>query len=244
MRIDGVIERRLLVNYRVAPEVLQPWLPAPFRPQLRDGAGVAGICLIRMGDLRPAGLPSWAGTRSENAAHRIAVEWDGPAGPLTGVYIRRRDTDARLNVLAGGRVFPGRHRLARFDVSEDERRVQVACRSLDGTVTVDVAVRVAAALEGSALFDDIADASAFFEAGNVGYSGTMAGGRVEGVELRTRAWRVEPVTVEHASSSWLDDPARFPPGSAVLDSAMLMRQVPVTWHPAGMARRGRLPASG
>jgi hypothetical protein len=32
----------LLVNYRVDPECLRPILPARARPQLVDGAGVAG----------------------------------------------------------------------------------------------------------------------------------------------------------------------------------------------------------
>lgn len=32
--VRGVIERRILVNYRVDPEVLAPLLPSPFRPKL------------------------------------------------------------------------------------------------------------------------------------------------------------------------------------------------------------------
>lgn len=75
--IRGVIDRRILVNYRVDPEALAPLLPAPFRPQLQRGYGVAGICLIRLRGVRPKFLPSWLGISSENAAHRVAVEWDG-----------------------------------------------------------------------------------------------------------------------------------------------------------------------
>ena len=83
--MSSVIERRLLVNYRVDPEVaaklLAPLqLPAPLRPQLVNGWAVAGICLIRLGRLRPSRLPGWAGMRTENAAHRIAVEWDSTGG--------------------------------------------------------------------------------------------------------------------------------------------------------------------
>jgi hypothetical protein len=100
--LAAVIERRILVNYRVDPDLLGSYLPAPFRPALVGGHGVAGICLIRLGRIRPAGLPA-AGLRSENAAHRVAVCWDGPDGPVTGVYIPRRDTSSRLAALAGGR---------------------------------------------------------------------------------------------------------------------------------------------
>ena len=46
--VRGVIRRRILVNFRVAPEVMQRHLPQPFRPKLLGGQAVAGICLIRL----------------------------------------------------------------------------------------------------------------------------------------------------------------------------------------------------
>ena len=55
--MQGEIERRLLVNYRVDPEVMARVLPQPFRPQLVGDAAVAGICLIRLGHLRPSRVP-------------------------------------------------------------------------------------------------------------------------------------------------------------------------------------------
>ena len=51
--LAGIMDRRLLVNYRVDPAILQRLLPAPFRPKLTHGMGVAGICLIRLTQLRP-----------------------------------------------------------------------------------------------------------------------------------------------------------------------------------------------
>lgn len=39
---------------------------------------MAGICLIRLRDLRPGGAPTGLGLRTENAAHRVAVESDYP----------------------------------------------------------------------------------------------------------------------------------------------------------------------
>ncbi|WP_218137711.1 hypothetical protein [Streptomyces sp. 2131.1] len=44
------------------------------------GHAVTGICLLRLGSVRPVRAPKALGLRSENAAHRIAVEWDGPDG--------------------------------------------------------------------------------------------------------------------------------------------------------------------
>src|SRR5258708_1309873 len=74
--IRGVMDRRILVNYRVDPSVLALLLPATFRPKVVHGVGMVGICLIRLKKVRPAFFPSWLGISSENAAHRTAVEWE------------------------------------------------------------------------------------------------------------------------------------------------------------------------
>ena len=163
------IERRLLVNYRVDPRYLDGLLPRPFRPRLVAGYAVAGICLIRLGALRPLALPAPRGLRTENAAHRIAVEWDDPSGPRTGVYIPRRDTASRLTALAGGRLFPGYHRRARFSVREDGTRLQVAYTA-DDDAHVEVDVSVCDHWPGGALFASLDEASAFFREGSTGYS--------------------------------------------------------------------------
>lgn len=237
--IQGIVERRLLVNYRVEPEVLSRLLPSPFRPQLLDGWAVAGICLIRMGHLRPRGVPAALGLRSENAAHRVAVEWDTPQGTAAGVYIPRRDTDSSINALVGGRIFPGEHHRARFNVQESRQHLHVAFDSADGVASVAVSVEAANTLGPSRLFGDVDEASRFFQRGSIGYSPTGDDDRFDGLELRTDAWRVEPVAVTDVRSSYFDDPDRFPPGSAALDCALLMRDVPVTWHALGSTNESR-----
>lgn len=226
----GEVERRLLVNYRVDPSAVAGLLPAGMRPQLVDGSAVAGICLIRLGGLRPKGLPRTVGLTSENAAHRVAVEWEEAGRTCSGVYIPRRDSASLLTVLLGGRLFPGVHERARFEVEETEQRLRVALRSKDGTVDVDVTVEVEPSLEGSALFADVDAASRFFEHGAVGFSPRRTGTQLDAVELSTKAWRVEPCRVLSARSSWFEDRERFPDGAAAVDSALVMRKVPVVWQ--------------
>ena len=155
--IRGVIERRILVNYRVRPEVIAPLLPPPFRPKIVQGWGMVGICLIRLSGVRPAFLPEclpeWAGLASENAAHRSAVEWDDGGVVREGVYVRRRDTNSRLNTLAGGRIFPGVQHHAEFRVKEAADDYSVELRSDDGVTSMTVrgrrAVRDRATAGGS-----------------------------------------------------------------------------------------------
>lgn len=230
-QLAGEVERRLLVNYRVDPSVCAATLPAPFRPHVVGGYAVAGICLIRLGAMRPLGFPARMGVGSENAAHRIAVEWDSPVGVQTGVYIPRRDSNSLINVAVGGRLFPGSHHRAEFDVAESDSALSVAFTARDGSARVKVAVRVEQQLAGSKLFHDTAAASAFFEQGSIGFSATTDPRRFDGLELRTNAWRVEPATVLEAESSFFGDELMFPPGSIELDCALVMRRVPVIWQP-------------
>lgn len=227
--IVGTIERRLLVNFRVAPEVLARVVPPPFRPQVVAGWGVAGICLIRLSAIRPRWLPGPFGIRSENAAHRIAVEWDHGGERRVGVYIPRRDTSSRLNSCAGGRLFPGVHHHAEFTVKEGDGRYAVALRSEDGETRLSVSGRAADRLPEGSIFGSLAEASAFFERGALGYSATRTAGVYDGLELRTGEWKVEPLAVDHVESSFFGDPARFPAGSVEFDDALLMRNIRHRW---------------
>ena len=103
----GMIDRRVLVNFRIDSTVLAAVLTAPFRPQTVHGYGIAGICLIRLRHIRPNFLPTFLGITSENAAHRIAVKWDSDDSVRSGVIVPHRDTSSSLNALAGGQIFPG-----------------------------------------------------------------------------------------------------------------------------------------
>ena len=231
--IQGVIARRLLVNYRVAPEVIARLLPAPFRPKLVDGMAIAGICLIRLEEIRPRHLPVIVGISSENAAHRIAVEWGEDAAAQEGVYIPRRDSNSRANAFLGGRLFPGEQHHARFTAHDDEERLALDIASDDGVVRVSLAGHPADALPDTSVFPTVAAASRFFELGALGYSATRDPGRFDGMELRSEGWQVAPFAIERVASSFFDDPARFPPGTATLDCALIMRGIRHEWHGQG-----------
>jgi uncharacterized protein YqjF (DUF2071 family) len=228
--ITGLIRRRLLVNYRVDPAVMAGQLPPGFRPKLQRGHAIAGICLIRLEQIRPRGFPGFLGIRSENAAHRIAVEWDGADGSTReGVFIPRRDTSSRLNHLAGGRLFPGEHHLADFDVKDDGQRIDMDIRARDGGMRVKVLARASKDFPAGSCFANLAESSAFFEGGCLGYSVTRDAGRLDGLRLRTDAWHVTPLAVETVESSYFAGSQRFPDGSVHFDHALLMRDIPHQW---------------
>jgi Uncharacterized conserved protein (COG2071) len=230
--IQGVIRRRVLVNFRVAPDVMQAQLPSRFRPKLHQGHAIAGICLIRLQAIRPKGWPGFLGMASENAAHRVAVIWQEEGNAREGVFIPRRDTGSLLNHLGGGHVFPGEHHHARFTVKEDADSIDLAMSSHDGEVTVRVRGRFGGGLPATSCFASVAEASAFFEPGALGYSVTKDPGRLDGLTLQTDEWRIEALQVEDVSSTYFADRTRFPSGSVEFDCALAMRDIRHEWHSA------------
>ncbi|MGE5194968.1 MAG: DUF2071 domain-containing protein [Deltaproteobacteria bacterium] len=228
--LRGLIDRRILVNFRVDADVLSGFLPPPFRPQLvAEGIGMAGICLIRLKGIRPRWLPSFLGIGSENAAHRIAVEWDDRGTTRTGVYIPRRDSSSYLNRLAGGRLFPGVHFHSRFAVHESAEEFRIEMANRDGT-RILVEGRIAGQLPGDSIFGDLSRASDFFSRGSLGYSATGRAGEYDGLELHTLQWDVRPLSIRRVESSFFADRSLFPPGTVHFDCALLMRHIPHEWH--------------
>jgi len=225
----GTIDRRILINYQADPQVIARFLPPPFRPKLVNGKAIVGICLIRLKNIRPKGIPFNIGVSSENGAHRMAVEWTTQHEKKEGVYVPRRDTSSRLNFLAGGRVFPGVHHLADFTVTESNGNYTIAFKSDDGTF-LEIAAKETNAWSDESVFDDQACASEFFRQGSLGYSPDKIGDAFEGLELKTRDWEVSPLTIIRVRSSFFEDESIFPKGSIKFDNALLMRNIDHEWN--------------
>ena len=229
--IHGLIRRRLLINFRVDADTMRRFLPSPFRPKLHCGYAIAGICLIRLEQIRPAWLPAFCGISSENAAHRIAVQWDEPSGESReGVFIPRRDTGSWLNHFTGGRIFPGEHQLADFAVTEDGSRISMSISARDGRMAVQLRAHESDSLPASSCFESLTESSSFFEGGSVGYSVTRDCRRLDGIRLKTEVWQVRPLEVEHVESSFFSDESAFPVGSVSFDHGLIMRDVSHQWH--------------
>jgi hypothetical protein len=235
--IDSVIERRLLVSYRLDPTRVAVLLPKPFRPQLVSDYAVGGVCLIRMRALRLAHAPRAAGLTTENLAHRFAVEWDDAAGRHTGVYIPRRDTSSRITAALGASIFPGAYHYAQFHVTESADVMSIGVRSRDGLVRLSVEAAPSPVLT-SGLFATVDEATGFFRLGAVGFSPSGAQGCLDGVRLHSTSWAATPMTIMKISSSLFNEGAAFPRGTCALDSALLMSNIPARWtaEPAGTSR--------
>lgn len=228
--VRGVMDRRILINYRVDPVVLGRLIPAPFRVKRVHCWGVAGICLIRLRQSRPKGLPARLGFSSENAAYRFAVEWEENGAARSGVYIPIRHTNFWLNALAGGRLFPGPHALSKFDVCETKDLLKLELRTRAADQDLKLICRKTNRWPADSVFANETEASEFFRNDGVGYSPTPRPNRYEGVELHPDEWRTDPLSVEHLDSRYFENPKLFPAGSIHFDSALLMRNIGHEWR--------------
>jgi len=175
----------------------------------------------------PRGLPSAVGFTSENAAHRIGVEWDDEGETQSGVYVPRRDTSSRLNSVVGDRLF-GRHYHAEFDVSEGDGEYSLEMESSHDGVGVRVEASEATTLPDESVFDELPEASEYHKRGSVGYSTSPEGSCLEGVELDTHEWSVEPLNVDDVHASFFED--ELPDHTFELDNALLMEDIDHEWR--------------
>lgn len=228
--IQGVIARRMLLNYRADANVVQRLLPAPLQVDKQHGHAIVGICLIRLENLRPQGVPGALGLSSENMAHRVAILYPSSNGIRPGVFIWRRETDKRLVELLGGRLFPGVHHHARFQASETPDHLAMDVTSDDGKANVHFSARVSGQWQQTPSFGSFDEVSEFFRKGDCGFSCSLRGDELEGLQLKTLKWEMTPMEVESQHSAFYCDPERFPAGSVDFDSGLLMRGLPHEWH--------------
>lgn len=228
--IHGIIDRRILLNYRLDPATLQQILPPPFRPKLYRGTGIGGGCMIRFKGLRPRLIPQWLGMGSENAAHRFAVEWEQDGVAKEGVFIPRRDTNSWFNKHLGGRVFPGIFQKSHFASQETASSISLRVVRADGETEISFSGHVTEFLPSTSAFASLAEATGFFSLGATGYSATNTENHYHGMDLESENWSVTALEIEAAHSRFFDNTSRFPPGTAELDCALLMRDIKHQWR--------------
>ena len=228
--IEGLLDRRILLNYHFDPAELRRFLPSPFEPRTFKGRGVGGICMIRFKDLRPRRFPRALSIDSENAAHRIAVEWTSDGTKHEGVYIPRRDTASEFNYLTGGRIFPGIFQKARFTVNESQGHYHVEISDNGNPPHVIFDGEDTTEYSPTSIFSNIDEASAFFAKGAVGYSAARDNSHFQGMELRLLEWQISPLKINKAFVKLFEDGKTFPNNTVILDSAMVMRKLKHEWH--------------
>lgn len=221
--VSGKISRRILVGYSFEPEVIQPLLPQGMTPRLIDGKAVVGLCLIRFAYMRPTWFPLPLGVSPESAAHRIGIQWETKQGDIeNGVYVAEHHTNSTIVNNIGGNFFPGVQQLARFKVEETPEQISLRMREMNREVTVDIKPSEE---WNSKLFSNIEEAADFYKPPK-GWSRTLNGQQIEGVEMRTSKWNYENWKPNQINTTFFD---QFPENSYEYDHTIVMRNLPVKY---------------
>jgi Uncharacterized conserved protein (COG2071) len=230
--VKGFIRRRILANYVADVDVIQNILPNGFRPKLYKHKAVVGICLIRLENIRPKFMPEFLGLSSENAAHRIAVEWNENGETMEGVYVPRRDTDSSINAAIGGTLFSGEYHKAHFEIKEKSGKMSYSMLSDDAEVSINFSGEVTDNLPETSIFATNQEASDFFELGSLGYSSRKNSTDFDGILLEIENWQVTPFEMRFVHSSYFEDENVFPKNSIKFDHALFMENIAHEWHSA------------
>lgn len=217
--LQGVIGRRVLLNFRADPQVVQKLLPSAFEVEQREGSAIVGICLIRLEQLRIKGWPTWVGMASENMAHRVAVTYRTSCGWQRGVFIWRRETSQRLVKVFGGRLFPGVHQSAKFLGKEESASICMEVQSADGETDVCFSATMSSDWQPTPAFRSLDEVSGFFQGGDCGFSYSLNGRSVEGMQLKIPNWSLAPLSIQLHEAAFYLNRLRFPKGSIEFDHA-------------------------
>jgi hypothetical protein len=229
--IEGKIARRVVVNLRVAPDVLAPLIPAPFQLKIVDGWAIAGVCLTRLQQMRPVGLPAFIGLDNENSAHRVVVTWTDESGEThDGVYLPIRHTDSKVTIVVGQKLFPAELTYAKIQSAETDAGVDVRLRTDDG-FNVHFKGTFVENMPVGSVFKSAGDLSDFQYQAKIGFWPRKEGG-YDAHRLEVDKWQGRSMSVDFFESSFFSDATMFPAGSVAPDSAFAMYDIQHRWRQA------------
>ena len=219
--LHGRIDRRICIHYRIDPSIARRFLPDHLRPRLYQGSALGGICVFRLGPVRPRLLPIPLGFGAELAWHRIAVEWDAGGNLAHGQYLLRCETDSRPRSLLTPRVVPSSEPAARITVRSSDDGLLVSMKSVDGHGDLAISSVSGAPWPGGSVFPSAKAAQMAFSNGHVLWP-MDEGQDHEGFEVSVEGGVAATLSCEDIRSAWFDDRSRFPLGSIELDSALVI----------------------
>jgi hypothetical protein len=228
--LDGIIDRRILLNYRVNPKVIKSLLPHHLDPIVINGYASACICLLRLKNIGIKYSLPFLRITSENAAHRFLIKWIDNGKEMHGVYIPRRDTDSVLNVWLAGKLFSWPHYMAKFEVQKGRGSYCLEMKSKDASSELQIKAELANVFPAVSMFDSLEHASACFQKCAVGISLSQKPNQLKVIQLKTRTWLVTPLHVQELRSSYFENSDLFPTDQIHFDNALLMENIEHEWH--------------
>ena len=235
------VRGRVVVFYRVEPDVARGLLPSELRPRITAGSAIVVLCYTHLGRLETRFLPHRLAT-SHHLAYRVSAEAAGENGPTCSTWVAHRETSSRIGARWNEKVFRHGHGRSRFSIEDDACELTLRVESSRGD---ELFLRASACESTGTVFSQPNDVGEFFRNdGTIRPHGVFA--READVVDAHNAFVPEPLALIELRSAFFEDPDRFPSGSVAIDGAWRLtstRTRSVRERTAHGAERGVLDAS-
>jgi uncharacterized protein YqjF (DUF2071 family) len=228
--MKALFRNYFLVNFAVAPDVLQALLPPPLTPALHNGSAFLAVVIADMDRMRPAFLPHFLGVNYRQVAYRAIVECEGERG----VYFLRSDAGSDLMCRLGNLMSDFRFHFAdishqknetvfRYDLtsySEDPADIHALFDLSQSSHTLPPTSRFASLPEAQKFLVELYTAF------------VVHGPRVKIRTLRVERGNLDIAVVPDRTQvyEFMQCSAAFPEGSATVDSIFYIGTLPYYWH--------------
>ncbi len=221
-----LVDRRILILYRVSADALGQLCPAAARPR-SSCCAVAGI-VFRRRTVRAWLVPARCGT-SQCATHFMRLPDDLRADVCPGIIPLRHDSSSRWQTW--GAASGGRHH-ARFQVVDRLDSLELVGDSDDRQMHLALKARVARELPGGSMFRSVSQVAGYLAA-DLARLGLVTAARSVGSGDVWRHLRLEPLDVMQLESSFFDRWRQSHPEWVEHDSAFLLREEQLGWSQEG-----------
>lgn len=198
------VARRIVLVSALDLDLADAILPRGFKAKPLRGLAVGVTQVVRTEPLKAGRLPIALTPALWSCSHGILIQRSSNRGRRGYFRSMRRDIDARWLGPASGLTLPGGIHGARFTVDDQPDEFELRVETLDGQANVEVLGCPDQRWPMSALFRT---------------------GREASEELGMPKGAVSALGIARARDAWFRDHARFPYGSAELDSAFLIRDL-------------------
>ncbi len=217
--VRAELAERFIFNYRMPPDALKRYLPAPWlAPQLVRGWGVISFCILDLRHITVAPLPTIAGLHSISCAPRIAVvdTRTGEAEPM--VFVTERQTNSAFGHWFTTLGFSAPHPYAEAELVHQTGETRIAVRASEHTVEFAAVAQAVSQTEGSGseLFASADDFAEFIRRGVTSYGRSRHEGQLTVVDLHKDDSTYQPLRVGSVGGSVVEG---WQADGAVLDSA-------------------------
>ena len=232
--VRAELAERFIFNYRIPPDALKKYLPAPWLvPQPVRGYAVISFCILDLRHITVAPLPTVAGLHSISCAPRIAVLDTRDADAPPKVFVTERQTNSAFG-----------HWFTTLGFSAPHPFVEAAIRHMPDDMRLDVggaeqgaefaAVVQADSRAASELFADAEDFAAFIRRGVTSYGQSRHEGQLTVVDLHKDDATYEPLRVCSIGGTVVEG---WQADGAILDSAFRTSGGRYEWTYHGLVSR-------